>query len=162
MTDIACETTPSNDSRLLWEETLMETSSYVRLLLMNIVRLVIQSQYCLLNRAVDGPRQFIENETLRSFHYRNASSKQTMCMGGNLSKSSERHGSVVGNSTSGAGWGKLPHIPMYLSGAMDIAARCGGYVAIGIDAYILPAGSVKSTIPKRRHGMEDQLFLIRP
>ena len=45
---------------------------------------------------------------------------------------------MAGNGSSGVGWGKLPIVSpdVSLKEAMDIAAMSGGYVAVGIDAYI--------------------------
>jgi hypothetical protein len=139
------ETTASRNSRLLWEwVTSMEASDF-RTVAIDDYKTVdgLHSVPVLSMEAtqIDEPRfRFNESDTLRtsSLQERFVKTDDVWWWGETCPVRQEGMEAWLETASSGVGWGKLPIVSpdVSLKEAMDIAAMSGGYVAVGIDAYI--------------------------
>ena len=139
------ETTPSRNSRLLWEwVTSMEASDF-RTVAIDDYKTVdeLHSVPILSMEAtqIDEPRfRFNESDTLRtsSLQERFVQTDDVWWWGETCPVRQEGMEAWLETASSGVGWGKLPIVSpdVSLKEAMDIASMSGGYVALGIDAYI--------------------------
>jgi hypothetical protein len=139
------ETTPSRNSRLLWEwVTSMEASDFSTVAIDDYKTVDgLHSVPVLSMEATqtDEPRfRSNESDTLRtsSLQERFVQTDDVWWWGETCPVRQEGMEAWLETASSGVGWGKLPIVSpdVSLKEAMDIAAMSGGYVAVGIDAYI--------------------------
>jgi hypothetical protein len=139
------ETTPSRNSRLLWEwVTSMEASDFSTVAIDDYKTVDgLHSVPVLSMEAtqIDEQRfRFNESDTLRtsSLQERFVQTDDVWLWGETCPGRQEGMEAWLETASSGVGWGKLPIVSpdVSLKEAMDIAAMSGGYVALGIDAYI--------------------------
>ena len=139
------EATPSRNSRLLWEwVTSMEASDFSTVAIDDyetvdgLHRVPVLSMEA---TQIDELRfRFNESDTLRtsSLQERFVQTDDVWWWGETCPVRQEGMEAWLETASSGVGWGKLPIVSpdVSLKEAMDIAAMSGGYVALGIDAYI--------------------------
>jgi hypothetical protein len=139
------EATPSRNSRLLWEwVTSMEASDFSTVAIDDYETVDgLHSVPVLSMEAsqIDESRfRFNESDTLRtsSLQERFVQTDDVWWWGETCPVRQEGMEAWLETASSGVGWGKLPIVSpdVRLKEAMDIAAMSGGYVAVGIDAYI--------------------------
>ena len=139
------EATPSRNSRLLWEwVTSMEASDFSTVAIDDYETVDgLHSVPVLSMEAsqIDESRfRFNESDTLRtsSLQERFVQTDDVWWWGETCPVRQEGMEAWLETASSGVGWGKLPIVSpdVSLKEAMDIAAMSGGYVAVGIDAYI--------------------------
>jgi len=139
------EATPSRNSRLLWEwVTSMEASDFSTVAIddyQDVDGLHSVPVLSMEATQIDEQRfRFNESDTLRtsSLQERFVQTDDVWWWGETCPVRQEGIEAWLETASSGVGWGKLPIVSpdVSLKEAMDIAAMSGGYVAVGIDAYI--------------------------